>query len=67
MLQIDLWKRVLIWAAVAVGLLLALPNLFYERVETHNDAVAAIEARGGEATPSLALGASVCSVRLNRR
>ncbi|MFP4043279.1 MAG: protein translocase subunit SecD [Rhodosalinus sp.] len=47
MLQIDLWKRVLIWAAVAAGLVLALPNLFYERVETHNDAVAAIEARGG--------------------
>jgi preprotein translocase subunit SecD len=47
MLQIDLWKRVLIWAVVAAGLVLALPNLFYERVETHNDAVAAIEARGG--------------------
>jgi preprotein translocase subunit SecD len=59
MLQIDLWKRVLIWAAVAVGLLLALPNLFYERVETHNDAVAAIEARGGEATPELAAEAAM--------
>jgi preprotein translocase subunit SecD len=43
MLQIDTWKRVLIWAVVALGLVLALPNLFYERVERHNDAVAAIE------------------------
>ena len=59
MLQIDLWKRVLIWATVAVGLLLALPNLFYERVETHNDAVAAIETRGGEATPELAAEAGM--------
>ncbi|MBZ0122841.1 MAG: protein translocase subunit SecDF, partial [Roseovarius sp.] len=52
MLQIDLWKRIVIWALVAVGLLLALPNAFYTRVETRNDAVAAIEA-GAEA-PSLA-------------
>ncbi|MEO3413889.1 protein translocase subunit SecD [Roseovarius sp. CAU 1744] len=44
MLQIDLWKRVLIWGLVALGLLLALPNGFYTRVETHNDAVAAFEA-----------------------
>ncbi|WP_375257902.1 protein translocase subunit SecD [Citreimonas sp.] len=43
MLQVDLWKRVLIWAVVALGLVLALPNLFYERVERHNDAEAAIE------------------------
>lgn len=51
MLQIDLWKRLLIWSTVAVGLLLALPNLFYPRVEQHNDAQAAI-AVGGE-TPEL--------------
>jgi preprotein translocase subunit SecD len=43
MLQIDLWKRLLIWGTVALGLLLALPNGFYSRVETHNDAAAAIE------------------------
>ena len=43
MLQIDLWKRVLIWATVAAGLLLALPNAFYTQVEQHNDAVQAIE------------------------
>lgn len=46
MLQIDLWKRLLIWTTVAVGLVLALPNLFYPRVEQHNDAVAAIELSG---------------------
>lgn len=46
MLQIDLWKRVVIWGLCALGLLLALPNAFYTRVETHNDAVAAIEAGG---------------------
>ncbi len=51
MLQIDLWKRVTIWLAVLVGLALAMPNAFYTRVETHNDAVAAIEAGG--AAPGL--------------
>ncbi len=51
MLQFDLWKRVLIWLVVATGLLLAMPNLFYERVETRNDAVATIEREG--ATPRL--------------
>ncbi|RKF13982.1 protein translocase subunit SecD [Roseovarius spongiae] len=43
MLQIELWKRICIWGVVALGLLLALPNAFYSRVETHNDALAAIE------------------------
>ncbi len=51
MLQIALWKRVLIWAICALGILFALPNGFYGRVEAHNDAVAAIEAAGGTATP----------------
>ncbi|MGR3272595.1 protein translocase subunit SecD [Thalassococcus profundi] len=49
MLQIDLWKRILIWGIVALGVFLALPNAFYTRVETHNDAVTAIERQG--ATP----------------
>ena len=49
MLQIALWKRVLIWAVLAAGLLFAMPNLFYDRVERHNDAAAAIEVMG--ATP----------------
>ncbi|MDD9726067.1 protein translocase subunit SecD [Roseovarius sp. SK2] len=48
MLQIDLWKRVVIWGCVALGLLLAMPNGFYTRVETHNDATMALE-MGGEA------------------
>ena len=43
MLQFESWKRVLIWVTCALGLLLALPNGFYTRVEQHNDAVAAIE------------------------
>ncbi|UZD92449.1 protein translocase subunit SecD [Cognatishimia activa] len=44
MLQIALWKRVLIWSVCALGLLLALPNAFYPRVEAYNDATASIEA-----------------------
>ncbi len=52
MLKIDLWKRIVIWGLVALGLLMALPNAFYGKVETHNDAVAAIEA--GSSEPSLA-------------
>lgn len=44
MLFIPLWKRIVIWGLCALGILMALPNLFYERVEMHNDAVAAIEA-----------------------
>ena len=53
-LETPLWKRVLVWAAVLVGLILAAPNLFYSRVETHNDAASAIakaEKLGGAATP----------------
>lgn len=51
MLQIDTWKRVLIWLTCALGLFLALPNAFYSRVEVHNDAVAAMELSGQ--TPAL--------------
>ena len=46
MLQIDLWKRVLIWAFCALGLLFALPNGFYTRVEAYNDAHKAIDLGG---------------------
>ncbi|MEM9707455.1 MAG: protein translocase subunit SecD [Pseudomonadota bacterium] len=46
MLQIEGWKRVTIWLTVALGLLFAMPNFFYERVETSNDAEAVIEATG---------------------
>ena len=52
MLQIDRWKRVLIFGICLLGLLYALPNAFYARVEAHNDAVAQIEATGVE-TPEL--------------
>jgi preprotein translocase subunit SecD len=51
MLQIDLWKRCLIWLLCGMGLWFALPNTFYTRVEQHNDALAAIEA--GASTPQL--------------
>ncbi|MEM1003975.1 MAG: protein translocase subunit SecD [Pseudomonadota bacterium] len=43
MLQIDTWKRGLIWAVCVIGLMLALPNAFYTRVEQSNDAKTAIE------------------------
>ncbi|TJZ91586.1 protein translocase subunit SecD [Paracoccus gahaiensis] len=52
MLQIDRWKRVLIFGICLLGLFYALPNAFYARVEAHNDAVARIEATGVE-TPEL--------------
>ena len=54
MLQIDLWKRLLIWSTVAIGLALALPNGFYSRVEGANDARAALEAMpAGASDPAL--------------
>ena len=43
MLNISFPKLVMIWLTVVVGLVFALPNAFYTRVETHNDAVAIIE------------------------
>jgi preprotein translocase subunit SecD len=52
MLQIPVWKRVLILAICAAGIAFSTPNLFYSKVEAHNDAVAAIEA-GQVATPEL--------------
>jgi preprotein translocase subunit SecD len=53
LLQAPLWKRVLIWALIAASLVFAAPNLFYPRVERHNDAVQKIEKSGVE-TPELA-------------
>ena len=38
MLQIAIWKRLIIWVLCIGGLILALPNAFYSRVETFNDA-----------------------------
>ncbi|MCX7560787.1 protein translocase subunit SecD [Sulfitobacter sp. F26204] len=49
MLQIDLWKRILIALTCALGIWLALPNAFYAPVEQHNDAVAEIELSGSTA------------------
>lgn len=46
MLQIDAWKRVLILGVCALGIWFAFPNAFYTKVETHNDAVLAIERFG---------------------
>jgi preprotein translocase subunit SecD len=43
MLQIQIWKRVLICGLILAGLLFALPNAFYSRVESFNDASLAIE------------------------
>jgi len=50
-MQFETWKRVLIWAVCAAGIILSLPNAFYTRVEQANDARAAIEKTG--ATPEL--------------
>jgi len=44
----------MIWGICALGLIYASPNLFYSRVETHNDAAKAIAAAGGQATPEQA-------------
>jgi preprotein translocase subunit SecD len=52
MLHIPIWKRVLILCVCAAGIAFSTPNLFYGKVEAHNDAVAAIEA-GQVATPEL--------------
>ncbi|PIB24356.1 protein-export membrane protein SecD [Amylibacter kogurei] len=38
MLQFSLWKKIVIWGLCALGILLAIPNGFYDRVEQSNDA-----------------------------
>jgi preprotein translocase subunit SecD len=50
----PLWKRILILVICLWGLLAALPNAFYERVEKHNDAASDIAAAEGVATPEQA-------------
>jgi preprotein translocase subunit SecD len=55
MLNISLGRRVMIWLVVAAGLLLAMPNLFYDRVERSNDAEALLEqGLGGDAVAEAA-------------
>lgn len=51
MLQIALWKRLLIILVCLSAVAIATPNLFYDRVERHNDAMALIDQ--GEDTPEL--------------
>lgn len=51
MTPMPLWKRLILLAICAVGIITAIPNLNYTSVERHNDAVAAIEAANGIATP----------------
>ncbi|MES2433963.1 MAG: protein translocase subunit SecD [Pseudomonadota bacterium] len=50
MLYSPLWKRLLILALCAWGIVASLPNLFYTEVEAHNDAAIAIAANAGVAT-----------------
>ncbi len=50
MTHTPLWKRIFILLVCALGLLYAMPNAFYTRVEQHNDAAKAIEL-AGVATP----------------
>lgn len=49
MLQIALWKRLLIILVCLAGIAFSMPNLFYDRVERHNDAVQALAAGGSGA------------------
>ena len=50
MLHTPLWKRMFILLVCVVGILYAVPNAFYGRVEQHNDAEKAVTA-AGLATP----------------
>ena len=52
MLQFPLWKKLAVLAICLAGLAIAFPNLFYDRVERSNDALASLE-RGAAATPEL--------------
>ncbi len=54
MTRMPLWKRIVILAVCAWGVIAAFPNLNYGVVERHNDAIAAIEEAGGVATPDQA-------------
>lgn len=53
MIQMPLWKRIIVLGLVALGIITAAPNLFYGRVETHNDAIAQV-AKAGFETPEQA-------------
>ena len=51
MLQFSLTKKILIWVVVVLGFLFAMPNGFYNRVESVNDA--RIQLENGNRTPSV--------------
>lgn len=57
MLQFSLAKKITIWAICVIGLFLAVPNLFYTKVERSNDAETLLE-KGVEETPELAADAA---------
>lgn len=48
MLEMPLWKRLVVLIIVAFGMIYAMPNLFYARVEAHNDALAEVARTGVE-------------------
>ena len=70
MLQIHLWKRIVIWGLCIIGLFLALPNAFYTRVEGYNDTkaglISADAAQDGFSWPSF-LPASLVNLGLDLR
>ena len=51
MLQFSLTKKILIWVVVVLGILFAMPNGFYNRVESVNDARVQLE--NGNTTPGV--------------
>ncbi|SFR41948.1 preprotein translocase subunit SecD [Yoonia tamlensis] len=57
MLNFSLTKQILIWGTVVLGLLFAMPNAFYTRVEAHNDAAAIIDS--GQTNDALAADAAL--------
>lgn len=46
MLQIPLWRRIMILAVCCAGILFSFPNGFYGQVEARNDAITEIEREG---------------------
>ena len=57
MMHYPLWRRIVVIGLVLLGLTAAAPNLFYPRVEKHNDAAAEIEALGATPEREAALSA----------
>jgi preprotein translocase subunit SecD len=55
MLHFPLWKRLLVIGLVLVGIVLAFPNLFYDRVERANDARELSERTGEPVGPEAGL------------